>query len=368
MPIQNASKNIAYLPLHEEYELQKRLFEVQPSLIQHFIETQGKQLAEAVSRNAGRIHFKLPDRVIPDVLGGKPGNLVGIPSDQREQETGGLIDRLTRTEPRAVLYQRLVELEGSKRRGVSTAAGLIRFATAQYMVNKMLPSGRTIIYSMVDGEEIPSMPQEEKGMKQSAIEAAADAIVEEGGAEDLRGELQAPFTAEARRFFLPQWVAFDLGGNLLVSSEGGAEAHIASMQRFIGILHAAVSLAPYFVVDRQYQKKRYGMLGQLVNQGRSLALYQTKGMIQIIKKRAATHDLNRGLSLSLPYFDDQLLSIQTHDFVVIPAGRIMFIPSFVVRAAYEEQAKVAQDTRLNASTRKYLISELELLKKAFENQ
>jgi hypothetical protein len=137
------------------------------------------------------------------------------------------------------------------------------------------------------------------------------------------------------------------------------------MQKFLGILHAAVSLAPYFVLDSEYQKKRYGMLGQLVNQGRALACYQTEEMIGVIKQRAKSHDLNRGLSLSLPFFDDQALEIRTHDFTVIPAGRIMFVPAFVIRATEEELAKVAQDTRLSPSTRKYLLYQLKMLGLAF---
>jgi hypothetical protein len=52
---------------------------------------------------------------------------------------------------------------------------------------------------------------------------------------------------------------------------------------------------------------------------------------------------------------------------VIPAGRIMFIPAFVVRAAVEEQAKVAQDTRYNISTRKHLLDILRMLEAAFFN-
>jgi hypothetical protein len=108
-------------------------------------------------------------------------------------------------------------------------------------------------------------------------------------------------------------------------------------------------------------------LGQLVNQGRALAQYETAEMIQTIQRRAAAHDLNRGLSLSLPYFDDQDLQLRTHDFEVIPAGRIMFVPAFVVRAARQQQAMVAQDTRLSLSTRKYLLIELETLEKAFLN-
>ena len=133
-----------------------------------------------------------------------------------------------------------------------------------------------------------------------------------------------------------------------------------------GILVLAVSLAPYIVADEDYQRKRYGMLGQLINQGRALARHQTGEIIQTIKHRAAAHDLNRGLSLSLPYFDDQALEMKMNDFEVIPAGRIMFVPAFVVRAAREEQVKVAQDTRLSHSTRIHLLAELQALEKAFE--
>jgi len=60
--------------------------------------------------------------------------------------------------------------------------------------------------------------------------------------------------------------------------------------------------------------------------------------------------------------------MKTHDFEVIPAGRIMFVPAFVVRASEQEQAKVAQDTRLSPSTRKHLLAELNELEQAFDTQ
>jgi hypothetical protein len=170
----------------------------------------------------------------------------------------------------------------------------------------------------------------------------------------------------ARRFFLPQWVAFDDKGNLVVGSVNEAEAALASMQRYLSVLHSAVGLAPYMVADDEYQRKRYGILGQLVGQGRALANYKVKELIiKAIQKRAAAHDLNRGLSLSLPYFNDQKLVMENYDFEVIPAGRIMFVPAFVVRAARDQAAKIAQDTRLSHSTRKHLLGELNALEKAF---
>ena len=96
-----------------------------------------------------------------------------------------------------------------------------------------------------------------------------------------------------------------------------------------------------------------------------MARYQTREIIRTIKERAAAQSMNRGLSLSLPYFDDQELKMDTYHFVVIPAGRVMFVASFLVRAAREEDAKVDQDTRFNASTRKHLSNELRMLEDAF---
>jgi hypothetical protein len=43
----------------------------------------------------------------------------------------------------------------------------------------------------------------------------------------------------------------------------------------------------------------------------------------------------------------------------------MFVPAFVVRACRGEEVKVAQDTRLNASTRRHLLAQLQVLETAF---
>ena len=52
-------------------------------------------------------------------------------------------------------------------------------------------------------------------------------------------------------------------------------------------------------------------------------------------------------------------------FEIIPAGRIMFVPAFVVLAVQQQGAKVAQDTRFSRSTRKHLLSQLSQLEQAF---
>ncbi len=359
VPVQNPGTPAGQL--RQEYESQQALLQEQTPLIQRFLEAQARGIANDLGEYLPQVRFQLPDRVVVE------GRTVPVSSEFREQLVGGLMDRLTRTDLRVALRARLLELEGFDNEALSAAVRLIRHATVLHMVYNMLPSGRSVTYTAAEGEEIPTIPVGDEMEPGSAITAATDAIGEEGQREAGRGELLVPYVPYARLFYLPQWIAFDEDGKLLVGSVSEAEADVASMQRFVSVLHMAAFLGHYIVADEEYQRKRYGMLGQLVNQGRALARYETDEIIRTIKRRASANDLNRGLSLSLPYFDDQDLQVKIYDFEVIPAGRIMFVPAFVVRAARQEQAVVAQDTRLSPSTRRYLLAELNLLEQAFES-
>ena len=351
--------------LRQEYLSYQELLQMQPPLVQRFLETQASSLAEAVIQGLPQVRFTLPDRVVLQKQEDDTKAAI-VPKESREQMTGGLMDRLTRTDLRTALRLRLGELEQSTNRSVAVSASLTRHTVVRHMVHNMLPAGRTVQYSVAEGEEIPSIPVHSDLEPESAITAATDAVVmEEVRGEEGRGELLVPYVEAARRFYLPQWVAFDDKGRLVVGSVNEAEADIASMQRYLSVLHTAVGLAPYMVADEEYQRKRYGILGQLVNQGRALALYEVEEIIRTIQRRASAHDLNRGLSLSLPYFNDQTLTMENYSFEVIPAGRIMFVPAFVVRAAREQEAKIAQDTRISLSTRKHLLAELRALDQAF---
>ncbi len=349
---------------HREYLKQQALFDAQPVMLQRYFEAQARSLAETLLQKPSQVRFSLPDKVVVDP---KSGRTESIPVGEREQMAGGLVDRLTRTDLTVVLRERFKELEQLPKPGIAFAAGVMRYAACRHMISSMLPGGRSVKYIALEDEEIPSEPDPSAPDVGSAITAATDAIAEEGGADKNRGVLQVPFVPYARRFFLPQWIAFDKDGKLLVGGVAEAEANIASMQHFLQVLHTAVGLAAYFVADEEYQRKRYGMLGQLVNQGRALAVYQTGEIIQTIKRRASAGDLNRGLSISLPYFDDQSLKLKEYPFEVIPAGRIMFVPAFVVRATQEESVKVAQDTRLSISTRNHILAELCMLEQAFQS-
>jgi hypothetical protein len=360
---ENRTTTSSYLAT--EYQRWQELFSLQPAPIQRFIKAQALNLAETLLQPASQVRFFFPDQIIasPGDLKEKP-----VPSEQHEQMVGGLMDRLLRSGIGAALRLRLDELEASDSPTLAASAGLLRFATATTLVQDILPSGRSVRYRAVGGEEIPSIPITDEQELGSAITASTDAIIkgESDTKEESHGELLVPYVPAARRFFLPQWVAFDDQGRLLVRSIADAETYLASMQRYVHTLHTAISLASYMVADVAYQQKRYGMLGQLINQGRALARFETSEIIATIQRRAAANDLNRGLSLSLPYFDDQTLEMKRHDIDIIPAGRIMFIPAFVVLAARKELAKVEQDTRLDRSTRKHLLEELSMLEEAFQ--
>jgi hypothetical protein len=306
-----------------------------------------------------QVRFSLPDRVVARITQINQDGAIAIPEAQRQNVVGGVFQR----DIHNLLIQKLSELEKSADQAIAISAGLLRYATALHMIRDLLPAGRSVTYRPDDDEQIPSIPVGDNS-PESAITQASDAIVEDSDTSD-RGDLQTPFVPAARKFFLPQWVAFDDTGKLLVGSIKEAEAHVQSMQRYVLILHRALSLAPYISASEEYQIKRYGILGQLINQGRALANFKTAKIIHEIKSRADGQSLNRGLSLSLPYFDDQALDVVEDDFEVIPAGRIMFVPAFVVRASRGEQAKIAQDTRLSASTRKHLLSQLKNIETAF---
>jgi hypothetical protein len=362
--------------LRQEYEANQELFGSQPGLIRRFFEAQARLLAEAILLELSQVQFLLPDRVFID------GQEHEVAAGQRAQLAGGLRNRLGRAHLGDALHARFLEMEQSGDTALAACGQLMPYATALQMVFQMLPDGRRVNYIALAGEEIPTIPAQvtdenlpeelrggnsyAKGLK-SALMASTDAIVEETQPEAERGELQVPYSPAALLFFMPQWVAFDDQARLLVKSVNEAEAYLASMRHYMDILHAAVALAPYIVSDGTYQQKRTGMLGQMINQGRNLALYKTNQIVAEIKRRVAANDLNRGLGLSLPFFDDQDLKMCMLEIGVIPFGRIMFAPTMVVRAMQEEAAKVAQDTRLNASTRRHLLIELYTLERAFRD-
>jgi hypothetical protein len=343
--------------LAREYEAASRLFDAQPTLTRRFLDQQAAALAAALDRG-GPIRYQLPDKIILE-----GGESLALEAARRKRAVGRFSGHRERRER---LIQSLNTLEQSLNPALSTCGCLLRYTLARHMLYQLLPDGRDVNYLPEGGDDIPSIPVGE--VRPGALLAAGDAAAEAGMARLDRDRLQVPYVDAARRFYLPQWVAFGEGDCLLTGSFEEAEACVASLQKAVCILEEAVAVCPSLVADETYQRKRAGLLGQLVNQGRALARAQTGEIVARIRGRAEAGTLNRGLRLLLPYFDDESLSIRTYPVEVIPDGRIMFVPAFVVRAMRLSEKQVRHDRRFNPSTRNHLLAQLTSIEQAFNGR
>jgi len=326
--------------LRMEYQACQDLLQAQPEWIQRILTEQAARLTEAIGQGSSQVHYHLPESV---VLRNQGQELVAmpVPSKIRNQAVKSIFGHLIHFNLLAGVNKNLARLERSTNQGTSASAILLRHALVMNMVHGYLPPGWNVLYRTDEGDEIPCQPI-------SSTDQDGDSQIEPGNG-----------------FFLPQWVAFDDKGNLLASDTKEAYAKFDLMKRYLNILDAAVDLAPYMVVDGEYQDKHYGILGQLVNQGRALARYEVGQICEKIRQRATSHDLDRGFSLSLPYFNDQTLALELYNFEVVPPGRVMFLPTFMVLAVRAQGAKVIGETRFNRMTRLNLVKELYTLERTF---
>jgi hypothetical protein len=350
-----------------EYKFQQALTSAQPAAIQHDLDEQGKRIVEAIVEGKPQVCFSLPDQIVCMDQNLYRPTLETIPEGKRQYSTGNYFNRLRKIDLQEGLHLTLNRLEQSHDRAISTAAGLLRYSTVMNIVYNSLPDGRSLLNKFADEVEmISAVPEEATKGTSSVTSFAAGAIVEKLKMKVDCKENLGSFVPYASRFFLPQWVAFDGNCDLLVNSVEEADTRIRSMQSFMELLILAEALAPYIYSDKEFMRKRCGMLTQLVNQGQALAIFHTREFITYIKQRVASGSLNRGLSLSLPYFNDQELCIDFRRIEIIPSGKVLFVPAFVVLAVRQEALKVSRDLHLNSSTRKHLLNLLESIEQAFE--
>ncbi len=111
--------------------------------------------------------------------------------------------------------------------------------------------------------------------------------------------------------------------------------------------------------------KEYPVSSDEVARGQMLAHLATQELIGELRRRAAAHQLDRGLRLSVSYFDDRRLALRWRTFTVIPRGRILFVPAFVVVAVEREIDRVQADRQYTPTTREHLVALLRELMRAF---
>ena len=133
----------------------------------------------------------------------------------------------------------------------------------------------------------------------------------------------------------------------------------------MAVINAGAAAHPAWMEPSRTQEITDGVTLS-VEQGRILARLQMLEMIRKIHARAKGQRLNRGLTVSLPYFDDAAQELRWREVVIIPRGRIPFVPAFVVLAARQEVDRTGTDARLSESTRTHLVEQLETLATSFE--
>jgi hypothetical protein len=320
----------SFRQLQETLRREGLAFQCQSADTQRFLEEEAVRIAAALMEAKGEICFRLPEAVLWLEERKPEPAAVEIPMEFQEQSVSGFMNRLPLKDNRSAFRRRLSQLENSGYSAVRLAAGLLRYAVVRHIVHDLAPDWN------------------DRGEAVRAPEAAPfpEAVQKEHPAgSDTRAE-----DAKESEFIR------------------SAEGTIGRFRRGLTTLHQAVSLAPYMYADDEYQSKRNALLSRLVSQGHTLANLQGRRVVRKIWRRALAGGLDRGLSLSLPYFDDQSLDMKLYGFEVIPPGRTMFVPAFVALAAAREQEKIVQQNLFHPSTRVRLLAELKSLEQAFDGR
>jgi hypothetical protein len=351
----------------QELEARQKLFYLQTAATQDFLEKQASWLAWAMMNDLPQVRFRLPERVACEVDCAGQIRFGLVPEDRRQHQVVNLWRRLTHMALRAAVQQRFAELEECPDRAVSIGAGLLRFACSMYLIRRMVHPWWLEV-SLIDSERsLSAFVSGEKEVRTFSRESAFHLLYSDaspkGAPED---QVMNSAVGSHQLISSQEQPVIDVCQPVLAEVVNESERLLAAMQHYLSILDMAVALAPYVVGGEDFQHMRFRIVGQLIQQGRALAQFQVREIIQSIQRRAASNLLNRGFSLSLPYFDDHALEMRCWKFQVIPAGRTQFSPAFVVRAVWLEQEKLSRNPCLSHSTRKHLFEELNKLERAFD--
>ncbi len=290
-------------------------FESQSLETRHFLFNQAGQIWKAVQKGALYYKFQLPAEVnLSSSKDHTPGHR--IPGFKRNQHVLNLsaFTRQSRESSTASFTKRLEQMERENNPVLRDSARLVRYATARHIVFNELEVG---------------MPANQPD-----------------------------------QFYKPAWI-FIQQGKLLAPSIDEGRKILHKMEKYLHALRQACAIDRCIQADPAFQERFYGMGEQLTHQGRELANVMVIDLIKEIRARSNRNELNRGFTLSVPFFDDLELALRMHDFEVIPRGRIVFEPAFVVEAARKQQAVIAQDQDLSPNTQKYLLDNLRMIEKSF---
>ena len=96
--------------LREEFSEKQNLFNAQPAIVQRFIEAQARQIADALIEHRPQTKFTLPDRVVAEMPQIDQPATITVPPASRDQNVGGIKNRIARQDVKEALRHRLNEL------------------------------------------------------------------------------------------------------------------------------------------------------------------------------------------------------------------------------------------------------------------
>jgi hypothetical protein len=161
------------------------------------------------------------------------------------------------------------------------------------------------------------------------------------------------------------YTAFDEHG-VRTAELNDDDALIGQLSRRLDWLRTAEWLYPAWTTHDLYNSASALLTAHLTDQGRALANYYTQQIINDVRQAWRAGKITRGLTLFIPYLDERLYRMKTHKVVVIPTGRILFRPEFVIGACRLAERKIRKDLNLSQSTRWQLLSQLDSITQAFE--
>lgn len=303
------------------------LWRNQTKEVQQYFVAQAERILHAIQENTSSLEFSLPEKVVLVDPFTHAYREEAIPGRYRRQIIGNHLFQRGNSTLSNVL-QRLSDLQGSAHLSLSLSASILRYWIARLWLNQI-----------PEGEPIPESHKE--------------------------GTLSQD-TLETQRYF-PQWQMFNSQGEPLFSTREEAEQRIAAIESALQSLLSAMAIDPAIVEEEPFRSRYAALIAQWTEQGRAYSEYLTRVIISTIRQRENQHTLNRGLTVHLPYFDDQLLEIKYLDLEVVPPGRIAFEEVFLIQAAQRAKQRVSKDPKLSLTTRQHLLEELKLLETSFSD-
>lgn len=160
-----------------------------------------------------------------------------------------------------------------------------------------------------------------------------------------------------------QYTGFDPQGHLAADYKTAA-AVVERLSYFVHQLQLVEQIHPR--TEDWYSEKHSLLVTHLIDQGRALANYHTRQIIQNILTAWKAGEITRGLTIFLPYLNERQYKMEEYKIVVIPTGRILFRPQFVIGACRVSERHVRSNPDFSQATRWQLLSQLDTIIQTFE--